>query len=83
MRKMGEKMRLSVSVNTLSLLAFEAIAAGAAFRVAATRIAYVNFPKGAVIARAVVLTFGHAATDGGVHFLIVVFMHHKIPPFFR
>ena len=76
-------MRLSVSVNTLSLLAFETVAAGAAFRVAATRIAYVNLSQRAVIARAVVLTFGHAATDGGVHFLIVVFMHHKIPPFFR
>ena len=76
-------MRLSVSVNTLSLLAFETVAAGAAFRVAATRIAHVNLSQRAIIARAVVLTFGHAATDGGVHFLIVVFIHHKIPPFFR
>lgn len=74
-------MRLRVSVNTLSLFTFEAVAAGAAFRVAATRIAYVDFSQRAVIARAVVLAFGHAAADGGVHFLIVVFIHHKIPPF--
>ena len=35
----------------------------------------------AVIARAVVLTFGYAAADAGVHFLYVFIHHIKNPPF--
>ena len=57
------------------LFSFEAIAAGAAFRIAATRSAYVDFAKGAVVAGAVVFTFRNAATDRSVDF-VLVFVHH-------
>ena len=62
------------------LFSFEAIAAGTAFRVAATRIAYVDFAKGAVVAGAVVFTFRNAATDRSVD-IRAFFVHHiNIPP---
>ena len=57
------------------LFLFKTIATGATFRVAATRIAYVDFAKGAVVAGAVVFTFRNAATDRSVDF-VLVFVHH-------
>lgn len=64
------------------LFTFKAVAASASVRIAVAGITHVNFAKGAIIPHAVVLTFGYAATDGSVHFLIFVFIHHKNPPFF-
>ena len=66
----------AVSFGYNSLFSFKAVAAGAAFRVAAARIAHVDFTKGAVVAGAVVLAFGNAATDRSVDF-VLVFIHHN------
>ena len=59
----------------------KAFAAGAAFRVVIAGIAHVNFSQRAVIPRAIVLTFRHAATDAGVYFLYVFVHNNKNPPF--
>ena len=62
------------------LFSFEAIAAGTAFRVAATSIANVDFTQGAVVACTVVFAIRYVATDGSVY--IFFFVHHrKYPPF--
>ena len=58
------------------LFAFKAIATGTAFRIAITRVANVDFTKGAVIACAVILTFRNATTNARVHFLYI-FVHHN------
>ena len=58
------------------LLSFKAIAAGAAFRITATRVAHVNFTERAVIPCAVILTFRNATTNTRVHFLYI-FVHHN------
>ena len=58
------------------LLSFEAIATGAAFRITATRIPYVDFTERAVIPCAVILTFRNATTNARVHFLYI-FVHHN------
>lgn len=62
------------------LFLFEAIATSAAFRIATARIAYVDFAKRTIIARAIVLTFGDAATDTSVDFLCIFVHHSKKPP---
>ena len=49
-------------------------------RVAITGIAYVDFLQGAVIAAAIVLTFGYTATDCAVDFTSVFIHHNKNPP---
>ena len=56
------------------LFSFKAVATRTFFRVAVARIAYVNFGKGTVITGTVILTFGNAAADTGVHFLM---FHNK------
>ena len=58
------------------LFSFEAITARAAFRVARTRVAYVDFTKRAIIARTVIFTFRYTATNARVHFL-TFFVHHS------
>ena len=60
----------------IQLFSFEAIAAGAAFRIAVAGVAYVDFTQGAIVACAVVLTFRNATADSGVYFITVVFVHH-------
>ena len=62
------------------LFSFKAIATSAAFRIAITRIAYVDFAKGAIIASAVVFTFRNAATDRSVYVHTFFIHHHKNPP---
>ena len=64
------------------LFSFEAVAASAAFRVAVTGIAHVDFSQRAVIPRAVILTFRNAAADACVHFLYVFIHHNKKTSFF-
>lgn len=64
----------------MRLFSHEAIAAGAAFRVAATSVADVDFAEGAVIACAVVLTIGNAAADTLVYFTSIFVHHNKNPP---
>ena len=59
------------------LFAFEAVTAGAAFRITATRVPYVNLSQRAIIACAVVLTFGYTATDCRIYFVSVLIVHHK------
>jgi hypothetical protein len=65
----------------LRLFTFEAIATGTAFRILITGIANVNLTERTIIAGAVILTIRNAATDAGVHFLIVLIHHPKNPPF--
>ena len=62
------------------LFSFKAVAAGTAFRVAATSIANVDFAQSTIIACAVVLTFGDAATDARVDFFFIFIHHNKNPP---
>ncbi len=62
------------------LLALEAIAAGAAFRVAVAGIANVDFSQRAEIPRAVILTFRNAATDTSIYFTTFFVHHNSIPP---
>jgi hypothetical protein len=66
----------------LNLFLFKTVTASAAFRIAVTRIAYVNFTKRTVIARTIVLTFGYATADGRVDFLISFIHHFQKPPFY-
>jgi len=61
-----------------ALLSFETVAASTAFRVATAYVAYVNFSKRAIIAAAVVLAIGYAATNAGVYFLTTFVHHHEI-----
>lgn len=63
-----------------NLFSFKAVAASAAFCVATANVADVNFAQRAIIARTVVLTFGYAAADAGVHFLSTFIHHIKKPP---
>ena len=58
------------------LFSFEAIATGAAFRIAVAGVPYVDFTQGAVIPCAVELTFRYATTDSRVYFVAIVFVHH-------
>ena len=58
------------------LFSFEAVAARTFIRIAIARIAYVDFRKRTIVARTVILTFGHAAADTGVDTLHFV-VHHK------
>ena len=61
----------------INLFSFEAIATGTAFRVAVAGVPYVDFTQGAIVARAVVLTFRNPTTDSRVYFIAVVFVHHS------
>jgi hypothetical protein len=45
------------------------------FRITIAGIAYVDFTQGAVIACAVVLTFGYTTADGHVYVVTVLFVH--------
>ena len=65
----------------LCLFSFKAVAASAMFRVAIASIAHVDFLQSTVIAAAIVLTFGYAATDCIVHFTSIFIHHNKKPPF--
>ena len=60
----------------IGLFSYEAITTGAAFRIATTSIADVDFAEGAIIACAVVLTFGNATADTFVYFTSI-FVHHN------
>ena len=66
--------------NALRLFSFEAVATSTTFRIAVTRIAYVDFTKGAIITRAVVLAIGYTATDCRVDVLSIFVHHIKKPP---
>jgi hypothetical protein len=62
------------------LFSFEAIATSAAIRRAIASVAHVNFAERTIIACTIVLAFGHAATDSGVH-ITAFFIHHiQNPP---
>ena len=76
----GEVFTLLLQAQ-LSLLAFEAVAAGAAFRITTASIPHVNLSQRAVIPRAVVLTFRHPTANARVHFLYIFVHHNKKPPF--
>ena len=58
------------------LFSFEAITTRAAFRIARTRVAHVDFTKRAIIARTVIFTFRYTTTNARVHFL-TFFVHHS------
>lgn len=78
-RLFAKKRRFLLDVLR-KLFSFEAVAAGAAFRVATASVAYVDFSQRAIIARTVVLTFGYSATDCSVDFLTFFIHHIKKPP---
>jgi hypothetical protein len=64
----------------LSLFLFKAVATGAAIRRAVAGVPDVNFSQSTIVACAIVLTFGHAATDRSVD-IRAFFVHHiNIPP---
>ena len=62
----------------VSLFSFETVAASATFRVATANVADVDFAERAIIAGAVILTIGYAATNAGVYFLTTFVHHNKI-----
>ena len=68
-------------VTANSLFSFKAVTASAMIIVAIAGVPYVNFTKGAIIARTVVLAFRHATADAAVHFMLIFIHHNKKPPF--
>jgi hypothetical protein len=82
MKKIYVRKKLPVGkLCRFELFSFKAVAAGAAFRIAAAGVADVDFSQGTIIACAVVLAFGHAATDCGIYFFVHFVHHNKNPPF--
>ena len=55
-----------------SLFLFKAIATGATFSVATTRIAYVNLTKRTIIAGAVIFTIGYTTTNRSIYVVHVI-----------
>ncbi len=69
------KAALPFSSSFQELFSFKAIATSAAIRRAVARVPHVNFAERTIIACTIVLAFGHAATDSGVH-ITAFFIHH-------
>ena len=67
-------------ISLKNLFSFKAIATSTMLGIAIADIAYVDLSQRAIIASAIVLTFGHTATDAAVYFTFIFVHHIKIPP---